>query len=141
MGRTLQNDNDSDTLKLIGRAFDAAWRDMGGHCCTAADEDRRTRLASFFSSHGAVSGTKSQSEAPLFRSWRPKASLPAAQICHVFTVTLDYLLPRVLARASFRSRSRSCSMSSRHLTEALFRREAKGGSVMAFSHRRTVRCF
>src|SRR5215468_10645466 len=26
-------------------------------------------------------------------------------------------------------------------SEALFRREAKGGSVMAFSHRRTVRCF
>jgi len=45
MDRALRSDHDPDTLKLLDRAFDAAWRDISGHCCTAADEDRRARLA------------------------------------------------------------------------------------------------
>jgi hypothetical protein len=46
MGRALPIDNsDPDTLKLLGRAFDAAWQDVRQDCCVASPEDRRTRLA------------------------------------------------------------------------------------------------
>jgi hypothetical protein len=46
MGRALPLDDfDPDTLKLLGRAFDAAWQDLRGDRCAAAEEDRRTRLA------------------------------------------------------------------------------------------------
>jgi hypothetical protein len=36
---------DPDTLKLLGRAFDEAWDDIGGNYTKALIEDRRTRLA------------------------------------------------------------------------------------------------
>jgi len=48
MGRSIleENDNyDPDTWKLLGRAFDAAWRDIARDFDAAAAEDRRTRLA------------------------------------------------------------------------------------------------
>jgi hypothetical protein len=46
MGRALLNDAqfDPDTLKLLGRAFDEAWQDIGGNYDVATAEDRRTRL-------------------------------------------------------------------------------------------------
>ena len=36
---------DADTLKLLGRAFDAAWRELAGNFDAATAENRRTRLA------------------------------------------------------------------------------------------------
>jgi hypothetical protein len=39
------HDFDPETLKLLGRAFDAAWQDVRQDCCIASPEDRRTRLA------------------------------------------------------------------------------------------------
>jgi hypothetical protein len=48
MGRALLNtsaDYDADTLKLLGRAFDAAWQDLAGNFDAATEENKRTRLA------------------------------------------------------------------------------------------------
>jgi hypothetical protein len=48
MGRTLLNCSDTydpDTLRLLGRAFDAAWREVSNGGRAAEAEDRRTRLA------------------------------------------------------------------------------------------------
>lgn len=45
MDRALSDDYDADTLKLLGRAFDSAWRDVGGNCLGVAEEGRRMRLA------------------------------------------------------------------------------------------------
>ena len=48
MGRSMRDfaDNyDPDTLKLLCRAFDAAWQDIGRNGDAAAAEDRRTSLA------------------------------------------------------------------------------------------------
>ena len=48
MGRVLFNTSagyDADTLKLLGRAFDAAWQDLAGNFDAATEENRRTRLA------------------------------------------------------------------------------------------------
>jgi hypothetical protein len=36
---------DPDTLKLLSRAFDETWQDIGGNFGIDAAEDRRTRLA------------------------------------------------------------------------------------------------
>jgi hypothetical protein len=36
---------DPDTLKLLSRAFDETWQDIGGNYGAATAEDRRTRLA------------------------------------------------------------------------------------------------
>jgi len=36
---------DPGTLKLLGRAFDEAWQDIGGNYGVETAEDRRTRLA------------------------------------------------------------------------------------------------
>src|SRR5215813_13252780 len=47
MGRTLldcSDDCDPDTVKLLSRAFDAAWKDIGNNDLEAAGEDRRIRL-------------------------------------------------------------------------------------------------
>ena len=48
MGRTFLHTSagyDADTLKLLGRAFDAAWQDLAGNFDAATAENRRTRLA------------------------------------------------------------------------------------------------
>jgi hypothetical protein len=48
MGRGLLNTSagyDADTLKLLGRACDAAWQDLAGNFDAATAETRRTRLA------------------------------------------------------------------------------------------------
>jgi hypothetical protein len=36
---------DPATLKLLGRAFDEVWQDIGGNHGVASAEDRRTRFA------------------------------------------------------------------------------------------------
>jgi hypothetical protein len=36
---------DPDTLKIVGRAFEAAWREVGRHEAPAEAENRRTCLA------------------------------------------------------------------------------------------------
>jgi hypothetical protein len=48
IGRALLNtsaDYDADTLKLLGRSFDAAWQNLAGNFDAATAENRRTRLA------------------------------------------------------------------------------------------------
>jgi hypothetical protein len=48
MGRLLRTCGDTfdpGTLKLLARAFDAAWVDVRGYEAAALAEDRRTRLA------------------------------------------------------------------------------------------------
>jgi hypothetical protein len=48
MGRALLNsadDYDSETMRLLGRVFDAAWQDLGGNFGAATAENKRTRLA------------------------------------------------------------------------------------------------
>jgi len=48
MGRRIQGYGDTfdpDTLKLLARAFDAAWRDIKNDVGATQTDDRRTRLA------------------------------------------------------------------------------------------------
>jgi len=48
MGRRIQGYGDTydpDTMKLLARAFDAAWKDIGKVGVASEVEDRRTRLA------------------------------------------------------------------------------------------------
>jgi hypothetical protein len=45
IGQQIADTYDPDTLKLLSRAFGAAWRDIGNGQAVAAAEDRRTRLA------------------------------------------------------------------------------------------------
>jgi hypothetical protein len=46
MGQAIPKENyDPETLKMLGRAFDAAWQDIRGGLSDAAVEDRRIRLA------------------------------------------------------------------------------------------------
>jgi hypothetical protein len=48
MGRRIQGYGDTydpDTMKLLGRTFDAAWAEVSREEASAQAEDRRTRLA------------------------------------------------------------------------------------------------
>jgi hypothetical protein len=48
MGRSLLDNHssfDPDALKLLGRAFDEVWQDIGGNYSYAMIEQRRMRLA------------------------------------------------------------------------------------------------
>ena len=46
MGQAIPNENyDPETLKMLGRAFDAAWLDIRGGLGDAAVDERRIRLA------------------------------------------------------------------------------------------------